>query len=266
MQARRALQRLAGDIDSDHAGSRAVELRAERALAAADVEHTLSRRDVAQQEGPANGEPLGLRALGHPLPDGLVVSARAHERTRLERTDQPAAPRCRRGPWEKTAGCVQAACHPYPKVYHPNMLALAMAPGLQIDRADPGVRVAFDTRPSAQSDGVGRYARCLLRSLRDTRPPADELLETERPPTALRSSAADVLHSPCFDGAMLHSPCPMVVTIHDLSALKRASEHLRGGVRTRLRQLAVQRAAGVIAPTETVARTRARTSGSSASA
>ncbi len=129
MQARRALQRLAGDIDSDHAGSRAVELRAERALAAADVEHTLSRRDVAQQEGPANGEPLGLRALGHPLPDGLVVSARAHERTRLERTDQPAAPRCRRGPWEKTAGCVQAACHPYPKVYHPNMLALAMAPG-----------------------------------------------------------------------------------------------------------------------------------------
>ena len=49
---------------------------------------------------------------------------------------------------------------------------------------------------------------------------------------------------------MFHRPCPMVVTIHDLSALKRASEHLRGGVRTRLRQLAVQRAAGVIAPTE----------------
>ena len=45
----------------------------------------------------------------------------------------------------------------------------------------------------------------------------------------------------------------MVVTIHDLGALKRASEHLRGGVRIRLRQLAVQRAAGVIVPTETVA-------------
>lgn len=115
------------------------------------------------------------------------------------------------------------------------------------------MRVAFDTRPSAKSDGVGRYARCLLRSLRDARPPGHELLETERPSTALRSGAADVLHSPCFDGAMLHSPCPMVVTIHDLSALKRASEHLRGGVRTRLRQLAAQRAAGVIAPTETVA-------------
>ena len=41
---------------------------------------------------------------------------------------------------------------------------------------------------------------------------------------------------------MLHSPCPMVVTLHDLAALKRRSEHLRTGVRLRLRQLAVQRA------------------------
>jgi len=45
----------------------------------------------------------------------------------------------------------------------------------------------------------------------------------------------------------------MIVTLHDLAVLKRASEHLRGGVRPRLRQLAVQRAAGVIVPTETVA-------------
>ena len=41
---------------------------------------------------------------------------------------------------------------------------------------------------------------------------------------------------------MLHSPCPMVVTLHDLAALKRRSEHLRTGVRLRLRHLAVQRA------------------------
>ena len=53
---------------------------------------------------------------------------------------------------------------------------------------------------------------------------------------------------------MLHSPCPMVVTIHDLAALKRRSEHLRSGLRLRLRHLAVQRAARVIVPTEAVAR------------
>ena len=41
---------------------------------------------------------------------------------------------------------------------------------------------------------------------------------------------------------MLHSPCPMVVTVHDLAALKRRSEHLRAALRLRLRQLAVQRA------------------------
>ena len=62
-----------------------------------------------------------------------------------------------------------------------------------------------------------------------------------------------MLHSPWFEGALLHSPCPTIVTLHDLAVLKRASEHLRGGVRPRLRQLAVQRAAGVIVPTETVA-------------
>ncbi len=53
---------------------------------------------------------------------------------------------------------------------------------------------------------------------------------------------------------MLHSPCPMVVTLHDLAALKRRSEHLRTGVRPRLRQLAVQRAVRVIVPTEALAR------------
>ena len=52
---------------------------------------------------------------------------------------------------------------------------------------------------------------------------------------------------------MLHSPCPMVVTIHDLAALKRRSEHLRTGLRMRLRHLAVQRAVSVIVPTEAVA-------------
>lgn len=53
---------------------------------------------------------------------------------------------------------------------------------------------------------------------------------------------------------MLHSPCPMVVTIHHLATLKRRSEHLRTGVRPRLRQLAVQRSMRVIVPTEALAR------------
>ena len=52
---------------------------------------------------------------------------------------------------------------------------------------------------------------------------------------------------------MLRSPCPMVVTVHDLAALKRRSEHLRTGVRLRLRHLAVQRAMRVIVPTQAVA-------------
>jgi hypothetical protein len=56
-----------------------------------------------------------------------------------------------------------------------------------------------------------------------------------------------------MDGAMLHSPCPMVVTVHDVAQLKRRSEHLNPSLRLRLRPLAVQRAAGVIVPTQAVA-------------
>jgi alpha-1,3-rhamnosyl/mannosyltransferase len=116
-----------------------------------------------------------------------------------------------------------------------------------------GVKVAFDSRPVTDPDGVGRYSRCLLAALRETITADDELLETHRTSALARSRSSDVFHSPWMDGAMLHSPCPMVVTIHDLSALKRRSEHLRGGLRLRLRHLAVQRAARVIVPTETVA-------------
>ena len=48
------------------------------------------------------------------------------------------------------------------------------------------VRVAFDSRPASDPDGVGRYSRCLLRALRETRRQSDELLETRarRPPCA----------------------------------------------------------------------------------
>ena len=95
--------------------------------------------------------------------------------------------------------------------------------------------------------GVGRYSRCLLEALRETAEAGSEVVETHRP------RRADVFHSPWMDGAMLHSPCPMVVTLHDLAALKRRSEHLRTGVRPLLRQLAVQRAVRVIVATESLA-------------
>jgi len=113
--------------------------------------------------------------------------------------------------------------------------------------------VAFDTRPASDPHGVGRYSRCLLKALRDTAAPGDEIVETHRPSAIARSRSADAFHSPWITGAMLHSPCPTVVTIHGLAASKRRSEHLRTGLRLRLRHLAVQRAARVIVPTEAVA-------------
>jgi glycosyltransferase involved in cell wall biosynthesis len=107
------------------------------------------------------------------------------------------------------------------------------------------MRVAYDHRSTADQRGVGRYARHLLEALRAIG--AGELVETHRP------RGAAVYHSPWVDGALLRSPCPMVVTLHDLVALKRWGEYLRTGSRFRLRYLAVQRAVRVIVPTEAVA-------------
>ncbi|MHB1999759.1 MAG: glycosyltransferase family 4 protein [Solirubrobacteraceae bacterium] len=109
------------------------------------------------------------------------------------------------------------------------------------------MRVAFDNRPASDGGGVGRYARCLLRALRATAKDELEVLESHKP------RGVEVYHSPWMQGAMLRSPCPMVVTIHDLAALKRRSEHLRATAIPRLKHLAVQRAAEVIVPTQAVA-------------
>jgi glycosyltransferase involved in cell wall biosynthesis len=115
------------------------------------------------------------------------------------------------------------------------------------------VKVAFDSRPLTDPKGVGRYSRCLLDALRETAGAGDEVVATRRPSSMWRVSHPDVFHSPWMDGAMLHCPCPTVVTVHNLAALKRRSEHLRSGMRLRLRHLAVQRATSVIVPTEAVA-------------
>jgi alpha-1,3-rhamnosyl/mannosyltransferase len=107
------------------------------------------------------------------------------------------------------------------------------------------VKVAFDSRPASDSRGVGRYARCLLAALREN---GDrDVVESHDP------RRVDVFHAPWIDGALLRSPVPMVVTLHDLIPLKRRGEYLRSGLRFRLRYLAVQRAVRVIVPTRAVA-------------
>ncbi len=107
------------------------------------------------------------------------------------------------------------------------------------------MKIAFDSRPTKDSRGIGRYARCLLEALRDLG--RGEIVETHSP------RRCDVFHSPWIDGAMLRSPVPMVVTLHDLIPLKRRGEYLRTGMRLRMRYLAVQRAVRVIVPTNAVA-------------
>jgi glycosyltransferase involved in cell wall biosynthesis len=116
------------------------------------------------------------------------------------------------------------------------------------DRArchDRPVKVGFDSRPARETHGIGRYSRCLLGALRDRG--NGEILETHKP------RRCDVFHSPWLDGALLRSPVPMVVTLHDLVPLKRRGEYLRSGLRFKLRYLAVQRATRVIVPTNVLA-------------
>jgi hypothetical protein len=115
------------------------------------------------------------------------------------------------------------------------------------------LRIAFDSRPAAEVHGVGRYTRCLLAALREIAADGVEIVETHRPHAA-RARRVELFHTPWMEGAVLRSPCPMVVTLHDVDALTRRSERLRrGGVHMRLRHLALQRATHVIVHTEAIA-------------
>ena len=107
------------------------------------------------------------------------------------------------------------------------------------------MRVAFDSRPSSDPRGIGRYARCLLEALRETGD-GHELVEASRP------RGVDVFHTPWIDGALVRCTIPQVVTVHDLVPLKRRAEYLRTGMRFRLRYLAVKRADRIIVPTHAV--------------
>ena len=80
------------------------------------------------------------------------------------------------------------------------------------------------------------------------RPPVRILWEQSVLPLLLRRLGADLLHAPAFVGPLL-SPCPRVITIHDLSFL-RYPEFFRRGNRLYLRAMtgiACRRAAAVIA-------------------
>jgi glycosyltransferase involved in cell wall biosynthesis len=109
------------------------------------------------------------------------------------------------------------------------------------------MKVAFDARGEHDPRGIGRYVSCLLAALRETAQDGQEIVEAHRP------RGVSVFHSPWIDGALLRSPCPMLVTLHDLVPLKRRGEYLRTGVRFRMRYLAVRRAARLIVPTRVVA-------------
>jgi glycosyltransferase involved in cell wall biosynthesis len=109
------------------------------------------------------------------------------------------------------------------------------------------MNVAFDSRAGKDTRGIGRYARSLLAAL--VAGERGGVIETHCP----QRTRVDVYHSPWLDGALLHSPVPMVVTVHDLIALKTRGELLRRGLRMRMRYLAVQRAIRVIVPTQVVA-------------
>ncbi len=107
------------------------------------------------------------------------------------------------------------------------------------------MKVAFDSRPTKSTHGVGRYAQCLLEALLEIG--ECEFVETHEP------RRCEVFHSPWLDGALLRCPVPMVVTLHDLAPLKHHGQYLRSMLRFKLRYLAVQRATRVIVPTYAVA-------------
>jgi hypothetical protein len=115
------------------------------------------------------------------------------------------------------------------------------------------VRIGFDSRPASKAQALGHYAGRLLEALRETASEGVEIVETHRP-YAVRGRRVDLFHAPWMEGAVLRSPCPTVVTLHDLDALTRRSERLRrGAMHMRLRHLALQRATRVIVHSEQMA-------------
>ena len=111
------------------------------------------------------------------------------------------------------------------------------------------MRVAFDSRPV---DGPARgraLSRCLLQALARPRSPATSC---SKPTARAGRTPARVFHTPWMQGAMLHSPCPMVVTstTWPRSAPQRAPAH---GPAPAPAPAGGPAAARVIVPTQAVA-------------
>jgi alpha-1,3-rhamnosyl/mannosyltransferase len=109
--------------------------------------------------------------------------------------------------------------------------------------------VRFDSRPAADPRGIGRYARCLLEALHEQAAENGGKMVEGREP----ARTDDLFHSPWLNGALLRPKVPMVVTLHELVALKRTGQFLRAGLRARMRYLALERAARLIVPSRVVA-------------
>src|SRR5262249_34880794 len=114
------------------------------------------------------------------------------------------------------------------------------------------MKIAYDLR-RINNPGIGRYMKCLARAVMERAPGNDYLLilpsgappampretanvetittpvecyslrEQFELPRILRRYGADVLHSPHFNMPLV-SPCPVVVTIHDLIYLACAQD------------------------------------------
>jgi len=111
------------------------------------------------------------------------------------------------------------------------------------------VRVRFDSRPAGEPNGIGRYVRCLLDALvPEAARHGAEVIEGRHP-----TRADHLFHSPWLNGALLRPRIPMIVTLHDLTALKRPGQMLKAGLRARMRTLAIERASQLIVPTQVVA-------------
>ncbi len=109
------------------------------------------------------------------------------------------------------------------------------------------MRIAFDSRATTDTRGVGRYVRCVLDALHTTRSDEDEIVETHHP------RRVGVYHAPWLPGALVKSSVPQVVTLHDLAPLKRRATYLRYGRSHHLRYMAAARAERIIVPTNVVA-------------
>ena len=125
------------------------------------------------------------------------------------------------------------------------------------------MRVSVDARPldlpGFRDQGIGRYARDLLGPLAGVAEErGGELVRLHaadlRRPGALRRAGADVHHALSLHGARLRPGVAMVVTMHDVAPLQWPEDHLRTGLKHRLRYRAVRRAAAVICDSQAAAR------------